>query len=377
MADIFISYSRNDTDFVYSLHKVLTCDKNKDVWTDFEDIPPAARWRSEIATAIEQADSFVFVISPDSVASEECRQELSYAIKQHKRLIGIFYREVELKSVPKELGELNFIFSRSEDDFESAVNSLVSAAETDLEWVKDHTRLLSRALEWERQGKNDSLLLRGDDLEAAEKWLAQSGIKKPVPNELQGQFILASRQDESARQRVDQQRMKVAMDSFYRLTYDIREKLKDIPGTGSIRRDFIEGNIQGLRKLVEISPDAYIVRELATNYRAFAEILWKKMELVEAAHAYRQSNEFTRFLVKNYPSEGLYWRDLAVGYANLGSLALSVNTTEALNEYTQALDAAEKATHLDPQWAGLAADFKARIRRLRSNKEGDTNNTSN
>jgi len=370
MADIFISYSRKDVEFVHRLHKALTSGKNKDTWADFEDIPPAAKWRSEIAGAIEQADNFVFIISPDSVASKECRRELDHAIEQNKRLIGLVYREADPNTVPKKLGELNFIFCRSGDDFGSAVESLVTAVETDLEWVRGHTRLLTRAVEWESQERNKSLLLRGDDLEIAEEWIAQSGTKKPAPNELQGQFILASRKDETARQRIEQQRTKVAMDSFYRLTYDIREKLKDIPGTNSIRRHFIKGNIKGLRELVEITPDAYAVRELATNYRALAEILWKQSDLVEAAQAYRQSNKSTQFLVKNNPSEGLYWRDLATGYANLGLLARTSDPAEALDEYTRALEAAENAAHLDPQWTGMAADLKARVAGLRRNKEG-------
>ena len=369
MTDIFISYSRIDMEFVRRLHKALTSGKNRDTWADFEDIPPAAKWRSEIAAAIERADNFVFIISPDSVASKECKRELAHAIEQHKRLIGLVCREFDSNTIPSALGELNFIFCRSGDDFEGAVESLVTAVETDLEWVKEHTRLLTRAVEWESQRRNSSLLLRGDDLEIAEAWMARSGIKKPAPNELQGQFILASRQDETARHRLEQQRTEVAMDSFYRLTYDIREKLKDIPGTNAIRRHFIEGNIEGLGDLVEIAPDAYAVRELATNYRALAEILWKENELAEAAQAYRHSNEFTQFLVSNDPSEGLYWRDLAASYANLGLLALTLDPTEVLDEYSRALEAAENAADLDPQWTGMAADLKARVASLRRNKE--------
>jgi len=357
-------------EFVYRLHKELTSGKRKDTWADFEDIPPASKWRLEIAAAIEQADNFVFIISPDSVASKECGQELAHAIKQHKRLIGVVYREVDPNAIPKALAELNFIFCRSGDDFGNAVESLVTAIETDLEWVKKHTSLLTRAVEWRSRERDSSLLLRGDDLEIAEAWMAQSGTKKPAPNELQGQFILASRQEETSRQRLEQQRAKIALDSFYRLTYDIREKLKNIPGTNSIRRYFIEGNIKGLGELVKITPDASALRELATNYRALAEILWEEGELLEAAQAYRHSNESTQSLVKNSPSMSLYWRDLAAGYANLGLLALPSNPAESLDEYTRALEAADNAARLDPQWTGMVADLKARIAGLRQNKEG-------
>ena len=43
MADVFISYSRDDGDFARELHAFLT-DAGKDVWIDWEDIPPASQW---------------------------------------------------------------------------------------------------------------------------------------------------------------------------------------------------------------------------------------------------------------------------------------------------------------------------------------------
>jgi hypothetical protein len=42
------------------------------VWVDLDDIVPSAVWMEEIKTAIANADSVIFVISPDSVASEVC-----------------------------------------------------------------------------------------------------------------------------------------------------------------------------------------------------------------------------------------------------------------------------------------------------------------
>ena len=66
MADVFISYSRKDSDFVHRLHDRLAAE-GKDVWIDWEDIPPVAEWFGEISAAIEGADTFIFVLSPESV----------------------------------------------------------------------------------------------------------------------------------------------------------------------------------------------------------------------------------------------------------------------------------------------------------------------
>ena len=48
----------------------------KKAWVDWQDIPPTAEWIDEIKGAIEKAESFAFVISPHSLASEICRVEL-------------------------------------------------------------------------------------------------------------------------------------------------------------------------------------------------------------------------------------------------------------------------------------------------------------
>lgn len=43
---------------------------------------------------------------------------------------------------------------RESDDFDSAVGSLIEALDTDLDWVRAHTRLLVRANEWDNSGRN-------------------------------------------------------------------------------------------------------------------------------------------------------------------------------------------------------------------------------
>jgi hypothetical protein len=78
----------------------------------------------------------------------------------------------------------------------------VQAMDTDLEWVKSHTRLLTRAVEWESRGRDRSFLLRGSDLEAAEEGQARATDKEPELTPLQRQYILASRRESTRRQRL-------------------------------------------------------------------------------------------------------------------------------------------------------------------------------
>jgi len=156
-----------------------------------------------IFPAIEGADTFIFVLSPDSVISEICGKELAHAASHNKRLIPIMAREVEAKAVPEPLRGLNWVFARDADSFEAATDFLISALDTDLGWVRAHTRLLTRAIEWEAKAKSNSFVLRGEDLRAAEQWLAQAGTEKErQPTALQTEYIIASRKAAARRQRI-------------------------------------------------------------------------------------------------------------------------------------------------------------------------------
>jgi hypothetical protein len=172
-------------------------------WVDWEGIPPGDTWEKTIYGAIEASHTFIFVLTPDSIASEICSKEIVHAAANNKRLVPIVHREVTVDSVPKSLGELNWIFFRDSDDFEEATGKLISALDTDLNWVREHTRLLTRAIEWNAHGRNNSFVLRGDDLRSAERWLAEAGAQKErQPTALQTEYIIGSRKAAALRQRI-------------------------------------------------------------------------------------------------------------------------------------------------------------------------------
>lgn len=204
MTDVFISYSRKDADFVRRLHTALAADQ-RDTWVDWEDIPASADWWREVTAGIEAADAFVFIISPDSVHSDVCRRETDHAVANNKRLVPILYRPVDdpadQKLMHPAVGSHNWIYFRDSDNFDTAFKALLNSLDTDLSHVRQHTRLLVRAKEWEASGKNNSFLLQGDDLNQAEDWLAQGVAKKPAPTTLHAEYISASRDAAIRRQR--------------------------------------------------------------------------------------------------------------------------------------------------------------------------------
>ena len=201
MAQIFISYSRKDGEFVHRLDEELKR-RGREAWVDWEGIRALENWEETIYAAIEGADTFIFVLTPDSVASEICGREIKHAAAHNKRMVPLVARDVKADTVHESLAKLNWIFCRDGDDFQKATDTLVSALDTDLEWVHAHTDLLTQAIKWEGKSKSRSFVLRGEALKAAEQWLAQAGAEKErQPTALQTEYILASRKAATRRQR--------------------------------------------------------------------------------------------------------------------------------------------------------------------------------
>jgi WD40 repeat protein len=196
MTEVFISYAREDAPFVRRLYEDLVQNKRQ-VWVDWEDIPLTADWLAEAYAGIQGADTFVFVISPASVRSGPCTLELEHALENNKRLVPILRQEVseseDQKIMHKALSAHNWLMCRDQDDYSKAFQSILKAIDTDLNYVKAHTRYIVRATEWEDKGREASLLLRGNDLYNAESWLNESLSKQPRANELQQEYIETSR----------------------------------------------------------------------------------------------------------------------------------------------------------------------------------------
>lgn len=201
MSDVFISYSRKDIAFARLLHEAFE-DNDIETWIDWQDIPPSTEWLAEVFEAIEQADTFIFIISEKSVESDTCKLETAHAAKNNKRIIPVLIDETEPHRVTPELAALNWLFFREQDEFSRAFQDLLTAIQTDFEWVKQHTRLQVRALEWESKDRNSGYLLRGRDLTEAEAWLVQAEGKEPQPTALQYEYLKASRKAAKRRRRI-------------------------------------------------------------------------------------------------------------------------------------------------------------------------------
>jgi WD40 repeat protein len=211
MSDVFISYSRKDKNFVKSLHAALSVHACN-TWVDWSNIPLTADWWQEIEAGIEATNTFVFVLSADAVESKVCHQEIEHAVKHNKRLIPIVRREdFTHEQVHPALRRHNWLFFQEDDDFKVAFQQLLQAIATDLEHVKQHTRLLVRAVEWQHKNYNPDVLLRGSELEDVIQWITQNAEKEPRSTQLQREYVDASRKAERDRQDTEIRRQKTEL----------------------------------------------------------------------------------------------------------------------------------------------------------------------
>lgn len=204
MSNIFISYSRNDLEIAEKIVSVLA-ESKLDTWIDWKSIPKGEKFGHEIYQGIEGATVFLFLISPNSVQSEWCQKEISHALRNKKRIIPILIKDTDGNSIPTGISERNWIHCReNRDDFNKAITEVLNTIHTDYEWVKYHTKLQVKALDWERRSNKDdtSLLIRGRELQEAEQKLASMGSQKdPQPTDLQRNFVFTSRKAEQSRRK--------------------------------------------------------------------------------------------------------------------------------------------------------------------------------
>ncbi len=191
--DAFISYAREDSDFVVGRLREALREREQQVWLDV-DITGGAKWRERVMRAIEACKALIFVISPASVASEACSQELDDAVALNKLVIPVVYRDDYDGQLPSGLADVEWVFLRGADDFSVGMDRLIEALETDLQWRDQHTRLAGRAREWVDSGRDASYLLRGADLRGAEAWLAQQEGHREAPTREHREYIARSRQ---------------------------------------------------------------------------------------------------------------------------------------------------------------------------------------
>ena len=160
---VFISYSRADLAFADELVGGLAL-LSFAPSIDRHSIREGEEWKVRLGSLISEADTVVFVLSPDSAKSPICAWEVEEAAKLSKRILPVLWQPLQSIAAPEKLAKLNYVRFDEGRSFIAGLKALTTALNTDLRWLQDHTRLLTRAMDWNSGGRPDNRLMSGKDI---------------------------------------------------------------------------------------------------------------------------------------------------------------------------------------------------------------------
>jgi hypothetical protein len=153
MADVFLSYAREDSETMRRLASTLGA-TGLSVWTDEGLTPGEPSWQKAIEQAIEVASCLVVILSPSAKESPWVNREIAYAQAQGLRVYPALAGGDGRSSVPIALINAQYVDLRS--DFDGALRNLASAIKGRLggerqldeepEPIPDHVRALGETM---------------------------------------------------------------------------------------------------------------------------------------------------------------------------------------------------------------------------------------
>src|SRR5262245_15507612 len=293
---VFISYSRNDLQFADQLDVALGL-TGFTTTIDRHGISGGEDWKRRLGNLIRDADTVVFVLSPTSATSDICHWEVDEAVRLGKRILPVLCRPLDGASPPPQLHNLNYIYFYDEpkspgSGFGTGMVSLVSALNTDLDWLREHTRYLQRATEWQAGGRPANRLLSGSDIGFAKAWATGRPKNAPDPTELQLDFIRASESWDKQQQSEERKRL----EEVARAQEEKAKALADIEVAQKRESEAAKrAEAEALRAAEEATRAAEASKTVAKRTLAglAASLLLAAIAAVAGLYAFKQKHEAT------------------------------------------------------------------------------------
>jgi len=367
---VFISYSRSDLEIANQLVNAIQAMKISPS-IDREGISGAEDWRERLKQLIAEADSIIFLLSPDSATSKMCHWEVEESLRLNKRIIPVLISPLGDSEPHPHLQKLNYIFLYSEprlsgSGFGTGMLRLGDALREDLEWIREHTRLGNLAIRWDNQSRPTDSLARGSELLHWQNWRAEKTGNAPELTDLQRQFLSDSEDAETQRQSQAQQEIENRQQLLRE--QELAQKAKDTALRKLSRRTTLGVGLLSI--LIGIAGIVgYIAAQKTLELQDAVNVAYlrSKYAYTEAEYALRhiegiQVPPFDKLnagIAKIPEADQAQWKDLLNGY----QISIDLNTTaqRVLSDYGQTLElvsAQEWATRLEwsPGGSGILND---------------------
>jgi tetratricopeptide (TPR) repeat protein len=385
---VFISYSRKDRERVEQLYRALAVEDDLTIFRDTDDILPTEEWKPRLEKLIRQSDTILFALSPQSASSQVCAWELELADALNKRVIPVVVENVD-GQVPDVVSKLNYIFLTESYDFGTALKSIQAAISTDIDWIREHTRLAELAERWDKAVRMGAQVLRGSELQAAEAWLVEQPKDAPQPTTTQRRYILESRKAATKRQRMAvigalaamvvvamlgifgwtqrnaalagerkaEAALRTATEASRAMMFELAQEFSSSSVPGSTIRKILD-RAQDLQSgLMENFPDDRRLRASeAISLTKIGDTLYQSGDFGAARQAYENAQAKQIQLLTETPDHPSRQHALGVTKDRLGDLALAEGRIDEAKAYHQsALEIYRQLDLLDPQISGYGS----------------------
>ena len=128
---LFVSYAHVNADQVYPEIGWLN-EAGINIWYD-EGITPGSRWSEELAAAIEGCALFLVFLTKESVQSENCLNEIDFALRRKRPFLAIELEPVNLPAgIELNIGNRQSIlkYRFSEDHYRSRLLEAIQNVES-------------------------------------------------------------------------------------------------------------------------------------------------------------------------------------------------------------------------------------------------------
>ena len=170
----FISYSRVNSDFAVNIAKDLRS-AGFDIWLDQLDIPTGSRWDDELEKALDRCSTFLIVLSPESIKSQNVKDEIGYAIDGGKHILPVLIKNCK---IPLRLRRFQFV-DFTDDSYKESLDQI--------------KQMLGNTSELQKGDKDSDNVDDEDDQPSSESALVKSLLKwKPqIPYIVGGIVVIA------------------------------------------------------------------------------------------------------------------------------------------------------------------------------------------
>ena len=197
--EVFMANAASDLLFAKNLNARLQKTGKVTYWP-FEHLTFDENQEEIIYHGISSSDLFVIILSTYTIKRGVYKEEVLYAQRLHKKIIGVLIEEIDEADFPKYLKGINICpFIEEERTFDESLGDLLSRLESHQVYEREFNKVNQWTKGWLKYDKSTDFLIPENEIDGVEKWYhtAIAANRVPAPTFIHQEYIEESRQHAS------------------------------------------------------------------------------------------------------------------------------------------------------------------------------------